>query len=484
VVALLVGATVPAATAAPAPSPRPTRLLALHATHGADAAIVDAADRQVLLRGTNLNSLGDYYQDDPKLPPVVPVTNRDWKTMARQGFDVVRLLISWSKLEPRRGHYDRGYLRRIRVEVERARAQGIYTVIDMHQDAWGKSIATPAGVTCPAGTEPAIGWDGAPAWATITDGASTCRPGDRESAPAVATAWDSFYANRAGIRDHLVAAWSRVAREFRRDAAVAGYDLLNEPNHGDADAYRSGLGAFYADAIRAIRAAETGPGAFHHIVFFEPTVLAQPPATGFTDDTNVVIAPHHYGESIVDVPIDGLFDYYQQLADEFGAPLWIGEYGWFSEPAVNAEKLARYAAKEDQLITAGDAWWQWRQACGDPHSISTPGGTPDRIQIHLQRNRCPGDVNLGVVPQWACLSRPYPRAAAGRLTSLRASCTDSLTLTGHTDAPGSLDVWFPGRDRPRPGPSTNVTAVRLRPVPGGFRATARVTGDYTFALTT
>ena len=66
-----------------------------------------------------------------------------------RGFDVVRLLVSWSKLEPKPGHYNHRYLREIHRAVDAAKARGIYSVIDMHQDAWGKYIASPKGVECP-----------------------------------------------------------------------------------------------------------------------------------------------------------------------------------------------------------------------------------------------------------------------------------------------------------------------------------------------
>lgn len=457
---------------------RPPGLSALHATRGDAPAILDNRDRQVILRGVNLNSLGDYYRDDPQLPPVVPVRAHDWDRMASHGFDVVRLLVSWSKLEPRRGHIDRGYLQRIRAAVDAARARGIYTVIDMHQDAWGKYIASPPDVVCPPGRQPAIGWDGAPEWATFTDGADTCIAGSRESSEAVLTAWDSFYADRAGIMDELVKVWGVLAREFRADRAVAGYDLLNEPNHGHHDdQVPAALGSYYAKAIDVIRAAERGPGAFHHIVFFETTVFGVPVRPTFTDDTNIVFAPHNYGESIGDIPIEGLFSYYESLAKDFRTALWTGEYGWFGDPAANALKLARYSATDDSLLTAGDTWWQWRQACGDPHSIGHPGGKPDPVLVHFQRNACPGDHNLGVVPQWACVWRPYPRAVPGRLQSLQAGCTGDLRLTAHTDRSGALDVWYPGTPRPTVA-GEHLSHVRITKVPGGFRITARATGDY------
>jgi endoglycosylceramidase len=483
VVGALTAGSAGAAAMFPAPGHGANALLRLHAVRGAQPAIVDAEGRQVILRGVNVNSLGDYYQDDRRLPPVVPVTAKDWDSMAAHGFDVVRLLVSWSKLEPQPGRIDSRYLARIHRTVDAAARRGIYSVIDMHQDAWGKYIASPKNVVCPAGREPAIGWDGAPKWATITDGANTCTASSREDSEAVLTAWDSFYANRDRIQDHLVSVWGRVAREFRTDPAVAGYDLLNEPNHGHHDdqaTVATALGAYYAKAITAIRAAEAGRGSFHHIVFFEATVFGVPVLPGFTTDTNIVFAPHNYGESIGDIPIEGLFGYYAGLAKGYGTPMWTGEYGWFGDPPANASKLARFAAVDDADITAGETWWQWRQACGDPHSIGHPGGKPDRVLVHFQRNGCPGDHNLGVVAQWACTWRPYPRASPGRLDALHTGCTGDLQLSGTTDGPGAIDVWYPGGAASRPTVAgAGLSKVRITKVRGGFRITGRVQGSYT-----
>lgn len=458
-------------------------LLALHATRGDQPQVLDAHGRQVILRGVNVNSLGDYYQGNPKLPPVVPVTDADWARMQSHGFNVVRLLISWSALEPRRGHINRAYLRRIHRAVDEARDHGIATVIDMHQDAWGKYIASPKGTVCTDGRSPAIGWDGAPKWATITDDADTCTGGSREDSAAVLTAWDSFYADRDGIMSHLVHDWGVIARSFADDTSVAGYDLINEPNHGRGDVFTTALARYYTRAIAAIRGAEHGRRAVSHMVLFETTVYGVPVAEDFSNDPNLLFAPHHYGESIGNIPIDGLFEYYRGLAAKFHRPLWIGEYGWFSDPPVAQERLGRYSAKEDALITAGDAWWQWRQACGDPHSIGHPGGKPDSVLIHFQRNGCPGDHNLGVVPQWACTWRPYPRAAPGRLTSLASSCTDSLSLAGTTPRREALDVWFPGSVRPVVT-GTNLAHIERRRVKGGWSITARVQHHYTLRAST
>lgn len=456
-------------------------LPALHATRGDAPAIVDAEGRQVTLRGVNLNSLGDYYQADPNLPTVVPVTNTDWSSMEAHGFNVVRLLVSWSSLEPRPGHISRSYLRRVHRAVDDAREHGIYSVIDMHQDAWGKYIASPPGVVCPPGRSPAIGWDGAPAWATITDAADTCTAGSREDSAAVQTAWDSFYADRDGIMSHLVQVWGAIAREFRDEPAVAGFDLLNEPNHGTSPNFLDGLTRFFGRAIDAIRAAEGGQD--HHIVFFETTVFGVGVPASFTTDENIVFEAHNYGESIGNLPIEGLFGYFQSLATGYRTAMWVGEYGWFSDPTVAQEKLGRFAAKEDALITAGDAWWQWRQACGDPHSVGRPGGTPDAVLIHFQRNGCPGDHNLGVVPEWACTWRPYPRFAPGRLTQRTADCTGNARVAGTTQHSGTIELWYPGDAKPTVA-GTNVEHIQRERVDGGWIITARVRRDYTLAATT
>src|SRR4029078_11798006 len=184
-------------------------------------------------------------------------TDADWAEMQADGMSVVRLLMSWSSLEPTRGTIAHHSLQRSHDAVEQARAHDIYVVLDMHQDAFSKNTPTPTGTTCPDGSKPSIGWDGAPEWATITDGADTCAAaGVRELSPAVMRAFENFYLDTDGIQTELQKTWAAVATEFAADPTVAGYDLFNEPNWG-ADAATSGarLGTFTQNAITAIRSA-------------------------------------------------------------------------------------------------------------------------------------------------------------------------------------------------------------------------------------
>ena len=333
----------------------------LHATHGAKAAIRDQHGAQVLLRGVNVNQLGEYFQADPDLTPTVPLTKDDFHDIAKLGFNSVRLIVSWSRLEPSPGAYNTVYVGEIRQAVRWAAAYDLYVVLDMHQDAYGIAVDTPQGTTCPEGTTPNNGWDGAPAWATLTDGASTCRPGERELAPAVMHAWQHFWDDTDGIQTHLVDTWGRLAHDFAKARNIAGFDLLNEPGFG-LDPSANGttdLGAFYGRAIDAIRAGETAGGGFHHVVFWEPSVLwsalgnSPVPDPGFTKDKNLVFAPHIYAESLSSNSIPGGFASAQKVAKQHGVTVWGGEWGFWPEHPVDASrKIKRYAAAEDAASTA------------------------------------------------------------------------------------------------------------------------------------
>ncbi len=159
-------APAPAQVADPAGS---SSLSRLHATKGAHPGIFDQRHARVLLSGVNVNGLGEYFQANADFAPTVPLGSEDFEQIATLGFNSVRLIVSWSRLEPTRGAYDTAYVDQIREAVAQAAANGLYTVLDMHQDAYGIAVDTPLGTTCAQGT-PANGWDGAPAWATITDG--------------------------------------------------------------------------------------------------------------------------------------------------------------------------------------------------------------------------------------------------------------------------------------------------------------------------
>ncbi|MBO3736519.1 glycoside hydrolase family 5 protein [Actinoplanes flavus] len=490
----LIGAPAPAGPPAPGPVAASggmefLRVLPASAGDGL-ATIGDVTGRQVILRGVNVNQLIDYHLRDPAVPATRPLTDGDFEQMAAMGFNVIRLGMSWSRLEPERGTFDESYLQQVKAAVAGAKAHGIYTVLDMHEDAWGNAIARPS-EQCGGGTTPATGWDGAPGWATVTDGTAHCQFLARDLAPAVATAFGNFYTDRDGIQSELVRTWAWVAQAFAGEPAVAGYDLLNEPGIGANPPISSGLllGRYYDAAITAVRQAERAAGGHTHLVFFEPSVLWSglgfdaAPAPGFTGDRQLVFAPHPYSESIsmdqglglTIASIERNLATSARAARAYRAALWFGEWGWFGDPTVDGAKVRRFAAAQDRL-GAGGAFWVWRQGCGSPET-----GADATTSGNLVAVDCRTGASIPPPAGFARpLSRAFPRALPGRLDSLVSDPDGGLRITATADgepANCQIDIWVPGDAVPRLT-TTGITGLSSTRVTGGWRIGGCARGAY------
>ena len=90
----------------------------LTAVRGAEAGVYDDAGRQLLLRGVNLNHLGDYFQSHPALPTVADLDDTDWDDLAADGMNVVRLVTNWSAWEPGRDQLDPTYSAKVHAAVD------------------------------------------------------------------------------------------------------------------------------------------------------------------------------------------------------------------------------------------------------------------------------------------------------------------------------------------------------------------------------
>jgi len=437
---------------------------ALRVVRGIPGRVVDAFGRDVQLRGVNLNSLGDYFEADPRLPTVDPLVPAVWERIAERGYNVVRLVTSWSAWEPERGRIDERYVERVHDAVEAARAAGLYVVIDMHQDAWSKTIYTPPGETCPAGTAPQIGWDGAPEWATITHGASTCGQGGgvggREKNPAVMSAWAAFYSNEAGIRDELAKLWGVIAERFAGDDTIAGYDLLNEPGYSnDQNQTISGLVEFYRSALREIRAGEQHAGGPPRIAFFEGVLGTVPVLPfDFSDDPDLAFAPHNYAEAIgPSVPglLELLSSVERLLGGLYRTPVWTGEYGDFGGDT--SAWFSRFGRSHDLVGFVGGAWWQWSSGCGDPHALAVDWPLSE-TEIIERASGCNAAGQDGASDQAsACAMRSYPVAAPGLAGWNARPCGGPIEVSGDSRREGTptrsaVDLWY------QPEPATDATA--------------------------
>jgi endoglycosylceramidase len=461
---------------------------------------VDSLGREVLLRGVNVNALAEYWKGS-RFPTVFPLAGSDPRRMAATGWNAVRLLLSWSRVEPEPGRYDHSYLAEAAAVVRRLAREGIYTIIDLHQDAWGPSLAARPGEACPAGTSPALGWDGAPAWATLGGAAARCTPGARELSPAVQAAWGAFFANAAGpggvgVQTRYLRMLRRVARRFARSAAVAGFDLMNEPA-AIGESQEAALSAFYGRALDSIRAGERSGRGRRHLVLFEPSVLWSATGSGappdFDRDRDVVYAPHIYTGGFTGGPIGReAFLVARREARSFGgAPVLSGEWGTDPDRARDPRDryFRRHQALQDEFKLSATLW-TWRESCGDPHKVADlrAGRLPQvwgAFRVDCRTNRVRGSRRALV----AELTRAYVRAAPGRLRRARFGPSGGFAASGRASRRhGPLVAFLPLGRRAAAGggdeymPSGCVTlraclrirtrglrSARLVAAPGGSR---------------
>jgi len=228
--------------------------------------LVDSSGRVVVLHGVNA-----VYKRAPYTLEVG--SGRPWSfsaadaaTIARLGFDVVRLGILWSGIEPGHGGINdaavcrRGtpgnphemdvavanrYLARVQQVVQLLGEYHIYTLLDMHQDLFST----------------AFGGEGAPAWAVCTDHLPIHLARGRWSRnyrdPALRAAVDNFWDNDVvgNLQGQYDQAWAVVAHHFRTDPWILGYDVYNEPfelelHLSDTVRFATELECFYTGRAR------------------------------------------------------------------------------------------------------------------------------------------------------------------------------------------------------------------------------------------
>ncbi|HEV2012517.1 MAG TPA: cellulase family glycosylhydrolase [Candidatus Dormibacteraeota bacterium] len=310
--------------------------------------IVDEAGRKVLLRGFNDDALVAY----PKDPPA-PIDESDATSMQQAGFDVVRLGIDWSQLEPVRGRFDQAYLDRVASTVAMLNRHDLYVVLDMHFRL---------------GWSPRFGYSGAPGWATI--GAPNWNPLPQYSwSPSLvpaAIASEMYFWLSSDWKTDFYRAWQAVATRFKDTAGVAGYDIFNEahplpiPPRIFEKFY---LWPMFKDSIEAIGAVDA-----KHL-FFVQGILFLNVNTVVVHLTapNVVYGTHLYEGSLIPPFWAGDPTFLRQRfqervkeAAQLPAPLWIGEFG-YDLTQKGALSYADAALDDADNLGIGWAWWQWRE---------------------------------------------------------------------------------------------------------------------------
>ncbi|MEW5947227.1 MAG: cellulase family glycosylhydrolase [bacterium] len=302
--------------------------------------ICDEQGRALILHGTSISNSSKRDGHPWVTREDVIGLSRDW------GFNFVRYLIFWSMVEPEPGVYDDDYLNEVAKRMDWFAEAGIHVVLDMHQDLWGPSLNS---------CFPVEIYNGAPDWATVTDGlpnnSEYCRSGWERlyTSPDLTRAFDAFFdyaGDHPELQDHYAATWAHVAGRFKDHPAVLGYDLMNEPWHG-ADMFReekfdkTKMHGFIRRMIDAIRAVDNDSW-----IFFEPRAglvnqglpsYIPPLADPRSGPQRLVYSPHIYLQSVLDGKYKtgaGDFDAWTENrrneVEVLKTPLVIGEWNIWS----------------------------------------------------------------------------------------------------------------------------------------------------------
>ena len=161
--------------------------------------LTDATGRVVLLHGVN-----EVEKSPPFLSSATGFGADDAEFLAAEGFNAVRLGVDFRGLMPQPGRIEQAYVDDLVRTVEELAAEGIFVLVDFHQD----------------GFAPKYNGNGLPDWMAIDDGLPN--PPDAVfplyymQNPAMQRAFESFWANRpgpdgVGVQDHYVEGVAAVA---------------------------------------------------------------------------------------------------------------------------------------------------------------------------------------------------------------------------------------------------------------------------------
>lgn len=340
--------------------------------------ITDVQGRALVLHGFNTSNNSKYNPDG------MPWINKSDVIAENSilGTNAVRFVIFWDLVEPQPGVYNDTYLANILTRVSWYGSLGMHVVLDMHQDLYGPGAFGdgPQDV------------DGAPHWATYTDGLTIksvspwslmyLQPGEMR-------VWDNFWGTtrkHPELRELYADAWQHVARYFANNNAVIGYDLMNEPYGGSLQGAffePTVLLATYQAVINKIRQVDN-----NHWIFVEPSSF--PATQGLTTslpkpkdprngEPRIVYAPHLYPPTLtldngkasytglnipaVNIMLNTWTASSELITHLWKAPLAIGELGAVDYTSKGNLNFA------DKLMTLTDnigaSWFWWSNDKGN-----------------------------------------------------------------------------------------------------------------------
>jgi len=322
--------------------------------------IVDAAARPVRLLGVDEPGLIGGEGNDRAHPDAcgegwLAPAPTEYREVARQGFNSVRLGLSWANLEPAAPRADaagsivhrwnRSYLQVLDRAVAGFTRAGIAVVLDMHQNNMSPAFKDPAPDRCEG--------SGVPTWAypDVARGANQAEC--------------DFFADRRergvpiDLQAGYTAAWTKIARRYATNRMVVAADLFNEPSSGNCPGLD--VTPFYRTLGTRIRrvdphlllVCEAGTGPVARSALRRPLGLP-----GWVYSFHLYLRP---GASAS--PVVGAF---LRRAAQWRVPVWVGELGVFqrgARTAVPAGMASRLRATVAGL-RRHQAGWAFHQFAG------------------------------------------------------------------------------------------------------------------------
>jgi endoglucanase len=148
---------------------------------------------------------------------------------------------------------------------------------------------------------------------------------------------------------HLIAVWQRLAKRYRNEPAVLGYDLLNEPipPFPKLAPLNAALEPLYRKLAAKIRKIDS-----HHILFLGGaqwdsnfSIFSEP------FDANVAYTFHKYWTA----PDESVIRQYIDFRDRYGVPIWMGESG------ENKDEWIAQFVKVLEKNNIGWAFWPYKK---------------------------------------------------------------------------------------------------------------------------
>ncbi len=370
--------------------------------------LVDKRGRVVILHGVNA-----VWKLAPYVPPdsVHGFSDADADWLSDHGFNAVRLGVLFAGVMPQQGLIDHGYLEQIDRVVKLLASRESYVMLDFHQDLYGDAYRG----------------EGFPAW--------TLRPARFDGVlqagfplgyvtPRVSRAFDVLWNDVDNIQDDFRDAWVAVAKRWKDQDYLLGYDLINEPWSGSswpACARPGGCPKFegeklqrlYEHVLAGIR--EVDP---YNIVWIEPQVLFEFGAQTHLGkrpivDDQIGFSWHNYCIAATLMQAYGVKESatcarLEARVDQHAAAV-VSRMQW-------ASLLSEFGASDDlpdihRVTTNADrnmvGWTYWSyKNWGDPTTQAQGSGAQSMFR---------NDAELNSVKQakLAILERPYPQAIAG-----------------------------------------------------------------------